>query len=200
MTTLTATASQKFACLLSESQLSDDEKYLKIECNKVFNTGSWIFSGSGWNRVHDVLAYQLRWPEPPKSVTNNQDKLLAWIIKTLVPRIMSVLQTNNAIDLDKGTALIDAELLIATHGKIFLIDVGFGVTPINELFISGSGGKLALGALSGFYQLLPDKWIAEHDALSHIAIQQAIKYDLYSSGDIKGYKSYPSGKVEAVTF
>lgn len=200
MTTLTATASPKFACLLSESQLSDDEKYLKIECNKVFNTGSWIFSGSGWNRVHDVLAYQMRWIEPPKSVVKDKDKLLAWVIKNLIPKIMSVLQTNNAIDLDKGTALIDAELLVATHGKIFLIDVGFGVTSIDELFISGSGGKLALGAMSGFKQLLSDRWADEHDVLSSIAIQQAIKFDLYSSGAIKGYKSYPSGKVEAISF
>jgi hypothetical protein len=199
MTTLTATVSDSFACLLSESQLSDDEKYLKITCDKVFQSGSWIFSGSGWNRPHDVLAFQMKWPEPSKTIVN-QNKLLPWIVKNLVPKIISVLRLNNAIDIDKGTALSDSEFLIATHGKVFLIDAGFGVTPIEDFFISGSGGKLALGALSGFKQLVPDKWQQDHDQLSKIAIEQAIKFDLYSSGVVKGYRSYPSGKVEPVDF
>lgn len=200
MTTLTATVSESFACLLSESQLSDDDKYLKITCEKVFNSGSWIFSGSGWNRPHDVLAYQFTWPEPPKSVTRSDEKLLIWIVKTLIPQISKVLQANNAIDLDKGTALLDGELLVATHGKIFLIDGGFGVTAIKDFFVSGSGGKIALGALSGFNELVPQGWDGEHDTYSRIAIEQAIKFDFYSSGEIKGYKSYPSGKVEPVAF
>lgn len=200
MTTLTATVSESFACLLSESQLSDDDKYLKMSCEKVYSSGSWIFSGSGWNRPHDVVAYQLKWPEPPKHVTTTYEKFLPWIVKNVIPKITNVLQKNHAIDIHKGTALLDAEFLIASHGKIFLIDTGFGVTPVTDYFISGSGGKLALGALSALQTIQPKKWRDEHDNLSRIAIQQAIKFDFYSSGNIKGYRSYPSGHVEAVAY
>lgn len=200
MTTLTATVSNSFACLLSESQLSDDEKYLKMSCDKVYRSGSWIFSGSGWNRPHDVVAFQLKWPEPPKNVTTTYAKFTPWIVKNLIPKITDVLRKNNAIDLDKGTALLDAEFLVASHGKIFLIDVGFGVTAVTDYFISGSGGKLALGALSALQQVSKTKWENGHDQLSKIAIEQAIKFDFYSSGAIKGYRSYPDGSVESVEF
>lgn len=200
MTTLTATVSNSFACLLSESQLSDDEKYLKMTCDKVYQSGSWIFSGSGWNRPHDVVAYQLKWPEPPKHVTTTYAKFTPWIVKHLIPKITDVLRKNNAIDLDKGTALLDAEFLIASHGKIFLIDVGFGVTAVNDYFISGSGGKLALGALSAMREIKPKDWELKHDYLSMIAIQQAIKFDFYSSGAIKGYLSYPDGTTKPVSY
>lgn len=201
MTTLTATVSEKFACLLSESQLSDDDKYLKMTCEKVFNSGSWIFSGSGWNRPHDVLAFQMTWPEPPKSATQTQDKFLPWIVRQLIPKMTKFLRQNNAIDLDKGTALLDAEFLIASHGHIFLIDSGFGVTAVKDFFISGSGGKLALGALSALQVTNKKiKWESSHDQLSKVAIEQACKFDFYSSGPIKGYKSYPSGTVEYIEF
>lgn len=200
MTTLTATVSNSFACLLSESQLSDDEKYLKMTCDKVYTSGSWIFSASGWNRPHDVVAYQLKWPEPPKNVTTTYDKFTPWIVKNLIPKMTDVLRKNNAIDLDKGTALLDSEFLIASHGKIFLIDMGFGVTPVTDYFISGSGGKLALGALGALRQIKPKEWEDGHDHLSKIAIQQAIKFDFYSSGDIKGYRSYPNGTVDTIVF
>lgn len=195
MTTLTATVSKDYACILSESQLSDDDKYLKIACQKVFNSGSWIFSGSGWNRPTDVLAFQMRWPEPPRTVIRDQIKFTAWIVKTLIPAMSLCLQKNNCLDLDKHTATVDAEFLIASHGMIFLIDAGFGVTPIDDYFVSGSGGKIALGSLSGFKQLLPDRWQIEHEAFAILAIGQAIKWDFYSSGDIKGYRSYPDGSV-----
>lgn len=201
MTTLTATVSENFACLLSESQLSDDDKYLKMTCTKVFNSGSWIFSGSGWNRPHDVLAFQMIWPEPPKSVTESKTKFLSWVVRQLIPKMTKYLKQNNAIDLDKGTALLDSEFLIASHGHIFLIDGGFGVTPVNDLFISGSGGKLALGALSALQTTNKKiKWDTAHDQLSKIAIEQACKFDFYSSGPINGFKSYPGGHVEYVEF
>jgi hypothetical protein len=201
LTTLTATVSSNFACLLSESQLSDDDKYLKMTCDKVFQSGSWIFSGSGWNRPHDVLAYQMSWPEPPRSVVTDSNRFLAWIVKQLVPKITKCLRQNNAIDVDKGTALLDAEFLIASHGHIFLIDSGFGVTPVKDFFISGSGGKLALGALSALQITnTKSKWQTNHDQLSKVAIEQAVRFDFYSSGPIRGYKSYPSGVVEYVEF
>jgi hypothetical protein len=185
-----------YACILSESQLSDDDKYLKLDCEKVFRSGSWIFSSSGWNRPSDVLAHQMKWPEPPRTVVKDQSKFTAWIVRSLVPVISLCLQKNNCLDLDKNTATVDAEFLIASHGKIFLIDSGFGVTAINDYFVSGSGGKIALGSISGFKQLLPDRWDKEHEEFSRVAIGQAVKWDFYSSGDIKGYRSYPNGKVE----
>jgi ATP-dependent protease HslVU (ClpYQ) peptidase subunit len=119
-----------------------------------------------------------------------------WIIKRVIPLVIKTLEDNKAIDFDKGTALAnDAEFLIATHGKVFLIDEGFGVTPIEDYFVSGSGGKIALGALHAQKSAMPDAWESGHVLISIEAIKAAIEFDLYSSGKIQGYKSLPNGRV-----
>jgi len=203
MTTLTATISDDFACLLSESQLSDDASYLKMQtdCKKVINSGSWIVSGSGWNRPGDILQFLMKWPTVPVKVVSDIENLQEWIVKNLVPKIASTLTTHKAIDFDKGTQLInDAEFLIATHGKVFLLDEGLGVTPITDFYVSGSGGKIALGAIDALKSTQPKRWNKEHHLMSRAGIEAAVKFDLYSSGTIRGYKSYSSGKVEAIEF
>ena len=200
MTTLTATISNQFACLLSESQLTDDSQYMKMgtECQKVFNFGSWVVSGSGWNRPGDILAYQFKWPIVPQKYSANPSLLTGWLVKNLVPKISAALIQHKAIDYDKGTAIQDAEFLIATHGQVWLLDEGFGITPIKDFYVSGSGGKIALGALSVLQEGNED-WNTQHHTYSKDAIQSAIKFDIYSGGSIQGYLSYPSGQVESIS-
>lgn len=199
MTTLTATISSQSAALLSESQLTDDSQHLAMatECQKVFNIGSWVISGSGWNRPGDILAYQMKWPVVPAKYQNPNEDLTGWIIKNLVPKISQALIQHKAIDFDKGTAIQDAEFLIATHGRVWLLDEGFGITPIKNYFVSGSGGKIALGALSALKKQLND-WDNKHHIYARWSIESAIEFDIYSSGPIRGYMSYPSGKVETL--
>jgi hypothetical protein len=169
---------------------------MPTECQKVFNVGSWVISGSGWNRPGDILAYQMKWPEVPSRVANNPDLLTGWIIKNLVSKIANALVTHKAIDYDKGTAIQDAEFLVATHGRVWLLDEGFGITPINDYFVSGSGGKIALGALSAL-KTTEEDWNDNHHLYAKRAIESAIEFDIYSSGPIRGYLSYPTGEVEA---
>jgi hypothetical protein len=203
MTTLTATISDEFACLLSESQLSDDASYLKMQtdCKKVITAGSWVISGSGWNRPGDILQFLMKWPTVPAKVSQDIEALQEWIVKNLVPKIAQVFTTHKAIDFDKGTQLInEAEFLIATHGKVFLLDEGFGITPITDFYVSGSGGKIALGAIAALKNTQPKKWKTQHHLMSKAGVEAAVQFDLYSSGKIRGYKSYPSGKVEGIEF
>ena len=197
MTTLAATIANSSACILSESQLSDDSQYIKMptECQKVFNIGSWIIAGSGWNRPGDILAYQMKWPVVPLKYQNPKEDLTGWIIKNLVPKVSQALIQHKAIDYDKGTAIQDAEFLIATHGRVWLLDEGFGITPIKNYFVSGSGGKVALGALSALKNQLGD-WDNNHHIYARWSIESAIEFDIYSSGPIRGYISHPSGRVE----
>ena len=197
MTTLTATIGKQTACILSESQLSDDSQHLKMatECKKVFNIDSWVIAGSGWNRPGDILIYQMKWPIVPVKYQNPNEDLTGWLIKNLVPKVAQALIQHRAIDLDKGTAIQDAEFLIATHGQVWLLDEGFGITPIKDFFVSGSGGKIALGALSALKNQF-DNWEENHHQYARSAIESAIEFDLYSSGPIRGYISYPSGRVE----
>lgn len=202
MTTIIATSSNRYAAILSESQLSDDHSYLRMPTNskKVVASGSWVISGSGWSRPSDIVQYIMNWPViPAKVVTGGHQDMTEWIIKRIIPKISEILEKHKAIDYDKGTAFIsEAEFLIATHGKVFLIDEGFGVTPIQDYFVSGSGGKLALGAMDALKELNPDNWEHDHLDIGIRAIKSAIKFDLYSSGTIRGYKSLPSGKVIGV--
>ena len=199
MTTIVGSTSPKYAAIVSESQLSEDFTYIKMPTTsiKVVNAGSWVISGSGWARPSDLLSYMMKWPVvPPKLVNASAQDLTVWIIRRVVPSIIKTLEANKAIDLDKGTAFAaEAEFLIATHGKVFLIDEGFGVTPIEDYFVSGSGGKIALGALHAQKSLMPDSWNDNHADMAIEAIKAAIQFDIYSSGNIKGYKSLPSGRV-----
>jgi hypothetical protein len=200
VTTLTATISDQFACLLSESQLTDDGQRVKMgtECQKVFTSGSWVFSGSGWNRPGDILAYQMKWPTVPVKYQNKPDELTGWVVKSLVPKISNLLIQHKAIDLDKGTAIQDAEFLIATHGQVWLLDEGFGITPIQDFYVSGSGGNIALGALTTL-QNIKDDWKQNHHVYGQAAIEAAIKWDIYSGGAIRGYISKKSGQVAPIT-
>jgi hypothetical protein len=196
MTTLTATLSSQFACLLSESQLSDDETYIKMpSIPKVTTQGSWVIAGSGWNRPGDILQYAFTWPIVPSQYVKRPHELTSWVIKSVIPKIGEALQKNKSMDYDKGTASLDAEFIVATHGRAFLIDSGFGVTPISDFFVSGSGGKIALGAIEALKCESPDAWDSGHDLISKKAIEAACKFDLYSSGAIRGFKSLPNGKI-----
>ena len=202
MTTIIATISDKYATILSESQLSDDHSYLRMPTKsiKVVSSGSWVISGSGWSRPSDVIQYLMHWPVmPAKVVSQGIQAMTEWIIKRIIPKMSEVLEKHKAIDYDKGTALInDAEFLIATHGKVFLIDEGFGVTPIDDFFVSGSGGKLALGAIDALRDSNAKDWNDKHLDMAVRAVRTAIKFDLYSSGAVRGYKSLPNGKVVEV--
>jgi hypothetical protein len=204
MTTLLATASKTDAIILSESQISDDYSYIRMPSDniKVVKNGNWIIAGAGWSRPHDVVQYVMKWPNVPKSVVSQgQQAMTVWIIKNVIPKLTEVLEKNKSIDLDKGTAAInDAEFLLATYGYLFTLDGGFGVTPIQDFFVAGSGGKIALGAISVQRQIDSKKWETDHGLMNKRAIEQAIAYDLYSSGTIRGYVSKRIGKVEPLTF
>ena len=164
---------------------------------KVVKNGTWVIAGSGWSRPHDVVQYVMKWPNVPLTTINQgQQAVTIWIIKNVIPKLTQVLEKHKSIDLDKGTAAInDAEFLLATYGYLFVLDGSFGVTPIQDYFVAGSGGKIALGAIAVQKELLPNLWEIEHGNMNKRAIEQAIKYDLYSSGVIRGYVSSRNGQV-----
>ena len=204
MTTLVATVSSDYALILSESQISDDYSYLRMPSDniKVVKNGNWVIAGAGWSRPHDVVQYVMKWPNVPKSVVSQGQQAIAiWIIKHVIPKLSEVLEKNKSIDLEKGTAAMnDAEFLLATHGYLFVLDGGFGITPIQDYFVAGSGGKIALGAIAVQRDLNPKKWKESHDIMNKKAIEQSIKFDLYSSGTIRGYKSFHQGGVQYVEY
>lgn len=204
MTTLVGTVSDSYAVILSESQISDDSSYLRMPSDnlKVVRNGDWVIAGSGWSRPHDLVQYLMKWQRAPiTTVRQGHQAIAIWIIRNIVPKIIQTLEKNKAIDFDKGTAqLSECEFLIAGYGYLFILDEGFGVTPIEDYFVSGSGGNIALGAIAVQKDLLPNCWQKDHQDINRRGIEQAIKFDLYSSGVIRGYRSCRSGAVEAVEF
>jgi hypothetical protein len=144
----------------------------------------------------------MKWPNVPDAIVRQgQQAITVWIIKNVIPKLTQVLEKNKSIDFDKGTAALgDAEFLLATYGYLFLLDGSFGITPIQDYFVAGSGGKIALGAIAVQKDLEPNQWETNHGDMSKRAIEQAIKYDLYSSGVIRGYISRRVGTVTPVDF
>lgn len=204
MTTLVATVSESYAVILSESQISDEYSYLRMPSDniKVVKNGDWVIAGTGWSRPHDIVQYVMKWSKVPRAVVNQgQQAITIWIVKNIIPKLIETLEKNKAIDLDKGTANIaEAEFLLAAYGYLFILDQGFGVTPIQDYFVAGSGGKIALGAIAVQREISPSKWKENHGLMSKKAIEQSIKFDLYSSGVIRGYTSKRSGLVEPIAF
>jgi ATP-dependent protease HslVU (ClpYQ) peptidase subunit len=204
MTTILGTASNKYAVILSESQISDDDSFLSMPSDniKIVKNGNWIIAGAGWSRPSDVLQYVAKWPTIPRLVVEEgQQSMTVWIIKNVIPKLVQALEKNKSIDLDKGTATIsDAEFLIATYGQLFVLDSGFGVTPIKDYFVTGSGGKIALGAISIQKEIHQDHWETEHANFNRNAIATAIRYDLYSSGVIRGFRSDITGHIFPLVF
>ena len=190
MTTIVTTVNNKSAIMLGDSGITG---YLKHpDMNKIVRQGTWLIGVCGDNRICDLLQYQVSYPKPPVSLIKKPvDEWYKWVVKTVVPKIIDAVD-HNLHKSYRGT-IGDSEALIITHGRAFYIDEGLGIGKAEPYWAVGSGSHLALGSLAT--QSENTEW-EEHYTYARQAIEMAQVYDPYTRGNISGYISHRSGKIE----
>jgi ATP-dependent protease HslVU (ClpYQ) peptidase subunit len=178
VTTLAAVQGQGWCSLGADTQASDDSGFtMEIVTGKIFHSGPVIIAGAGAVRGINIL--QFAWTAPKFSGKSTDH----YVTKTLIPAIRKVfIESGYDMKADVDTASNDNEFIIAVHGVIYAIGGDYSWERCTRgIYVSGSGGKYALGALAA---LKADKVKSPEAAESMLikAIAIAIRWDAYSGG------------------
>jgi hypothetical protein len=108
-------------------------------------------------------------------------------MKWLVTKVMPLIE-NKVKDDD-----IEAEAILVTHGKAFLISENLSVLTASPYWAIGSGAELAIGSLVDKQYLIG--WNKNHDLSALRAMEAASMHDPNTRGTVDQYRSYTNGKV-----
>ena len=149
---------------------------------KIVQQDTWLIGVAGSARVCDQLQYGIDYHKPPIDVVKS-GAWLKWLVTKVIPLIDYVVK-------DKE---MDAEALLITHGKAFLIGEDLSVITAQPYWAIGTGADLAIGSLAD-KQYKPD-WHKNHDLSALRAMESASMHDPNTRGTIDQYRSYTNGKV-----
>jgi ATP-dependent protease HslVU (ClpYQ) peptidase subunit len=180
MTTIITTTGNNFATLTADQGITSD--LIHPDMPKIVQQDTWLIGVAGSARVCDQLQYAIEYPKPPVEVVKSGE-WMKWIVTKVIPLIDYVVK-------DKE---MDAEAILITHGKAFLVGEDLSVLTANPYWAIGSGANLALGSLAD-KQYKPD-WHKNHDLSSLRAIEAASMFDPHTRGTLDQYRSYTNGKV-----
>jgi hypothetical protein len=182
MTTIITTTGNNFCTITADQGITSD--LIHPDMTKIIQQDTWLIGVAGNARVCDQLQYSIEYPKPPVEVVKSGD-WLKWLVTKVIPLIDDTIKDTE----------IDAEALLVTHGKAFLIGENLSVLTAAPYWAIGTGADLALGSLAD-KPYLPD-WNKNHDLSALRAIECASMHDPNTRGTIDQYRSLPSGKVIA---
>ena len=180
MTTIITTTGNNFATLTADQGITSN--LIHPDMHKIVQQDTWLIGVAGSARVCDQLQYSIEYPKPPAEVVKSGE----WM-KWLVTKVISL------IDYVVKDKEMDAECLLITHGKAFLIGEDLSVLTAAPYWAIGSGADLALGSLAD-KQYKPD-WNKNHDLSALRSMECASMHDPNTRGTINQFKSYANGKI-----
>ena len=182
MTTIITTTGNNFCTITADQGITSD--LIHPDMTKIIQQDTWLIGVAGNARVCDQLQYSIEYPKPPVEVVKSGD-WLKWLVTKVIPLIDDTIKDTE----------MEAEALLVTHGKAFLIGENLSVLTAAPYWAIGSGADLALGSLAD-KQYLPD-WNKNHDLSALRAMECASMHDPNTRGTIDQYRSLPNGKVIA---
>ena len=180
MTTIITTTGNNFCTLTADQGITSD--LIHPDMPKIVQQDTWLIGVAGSARVCDQLQYGIDYPKPPLDVVKS-GAWLKWLVTKVIPLIDYVVK-------DKE---MEAEALLITHGKAFLIGEDLSVITAQPYWAIGTGADLAIGSLAD-KQYKPD-WHKNHDLSALRAMESASMHDPNTRGTIDQYRSYTNGKV-----
>ena len=180
MTTIITTTGNNFCTITADQGITSD--LIHPDMPKIVQQDTWLIGVAGSARVCDKLQYGIDYPKPPIDVVKS-GVWLKWLVTKVIPLIDYVVK-------DKE---MDAEALLITHGKAFLIGEDLSVITAQPYWAIGTGADLAIGSLAD-KQYKPD-WHKNHDLSALRAMESASMHDPNTRGTIDQYRSYTNGKV-----
>jgi ATP-dependent protease HslVU (ClpYQ) peptidase subunit len=142
---------------------------------KIVKNGAFLIAGAGSVRGCNILQHGWTPPKP-------RGDLDRFMTKSFIPSMRKAfLDAGYDMKQDSSNALHDSEFLVIVHGIIYPIFEDYSWERSRDpLYVSGSGGAYALGALKT--QNIDDEWLARQ-AIEK-AINIAIECDTSSGGSI----------------
>jgi ATP-dependent protease HslVU (ClpYQ) peptidase subunit len=182
MTTIVTTSGNNTTTLVADRGITSD--LVHPDMPKIVQQDTWLIGVAGNARVCDQLQYLIEYPKPPAELLKrDQQDWFGWMVTKVVPLIADVVKDTE----------MDAECLLVTHGKSFLVSENFSVLSARPYWAIGSGAELALGVLA-HSQYNPD-WYKNHDLSARHALQVASMHDPNTRGSIDVWNSHHTGKV-----
>jgi len=180
MTTIITTSGNNFCTLTADQGITSDVIHPNMK--KIVQQDTWLIGVAGSARVCDQLQYGIDYPKPPIDVVKS-GAWLKWLITKVIPLIDHVVKEKE----------MDAEAILVTHGKAFLISENLSVLTAQPYWAIGTGAELALGSLSDKQYLAG--WNKNHDLSALRAMEAASMHDPNTRGSLDQYKSYANGKI-----
>lgn len=184
MTTLAAVQGDGWCVIGADTLASDDDGFSSdMLTSKVFKNGVALIAGAGSVRGLNILEFG--WTAPAFGQSKSIEHYLT---RTFIPSMRSCfIEAGYDMKSDKDVAEQDNDLIVAIKGQLFSIAGDYSWDRCARgLFMAGSGGKYALGALA---VLGADKSKTIEQAEAHIrkAITHAIRWDVFSGGRVETF-------------
>jgi ATP-dependent protease HslVU (ClpYQ) peptidase subunit len=146
MTTLVAIQGDGWTVLGCDSRISDDDgRFAVSKTPKIVENNGILIAGCGSSRASNVLHHGYVQPKP----TPRED-LDKFISQKFIPAMRKSF-VDAGIDMkeDGDVAQIDGGFLISVKGQVFSVSEDYSWdTDVRNLYVMGSGGDIALGALA----------------------------------------------------
>lgn len=180
MTTLAAIQGDGWCCIGADSQASDESGFMmQIVTGKTFKSGPTLIAGSGAVRGINIL--QFGWTAPHyKGRTPDH-----YITQSFIPSMrQAFMKAGYDMKDDGDIAQNDNNFIVAVRGNLYAIAEDYSWEKCKRgLYVAGSGGKYALGAL-GALEADSVKTMEQAEKLLRKAISVAIRWDAFSGGEI----------------
>ena len=180
MTTLVGIQGDGWTVIGADSQASDDSGFtMEIVTGKIFKNGPAIIAGAGSVRGINLLQYG--WKAPAIGTASPE----VYMTKSFIPSMRAYfIESGYDIKQDSEAAENDNEFLVSIKGILYNVADDYSWERCSRrLFIGGSGGKYALGALA-VLEAQKSKTPEAAEKFIRKAIAVAIQYDAFSGGKI----------------
>ena len=181
MTTLVAIQGDGWSVLGCDSRISDEDGRFQISKGpKIVDNNGILIGSCGSSRTANILHYGYKQPKP-----NAKESLNSFISSKFIPTMRKYF-VEAGIDMkeDGEVAENDGGILISIRGEIYAIQNDYSWdTDIRNVYVMGSGGDIALGALAAM-GVARIKTMQQAENIIRKAIAIAIEYDMYCSKPI----------------
>jgi len=184
MTTLVGVQGNGWCVLGSDSRASlESGKLIDAATPKIVNNNGILIAAAGSSRGSNLVHYGWK-PARPRANQNLDE----WMTVQFIPQ-MRILFVDSGYDMKEEGEMAghDSEFIIAVNGIIYVIFEDYSwERELRKFYVAGSGGDYALGALEAM-NFSNVNTPAPAEKIVKKAIDIAIKYDVYSGGEVKTF-------------
>lgn len=182
MTTLAAFQGDGWAILGADSRATDEGgRVFDLSTPKIVKNGGYLIAVAGASRGGNLAQFGWNPPKPPLS--SNLETLDKFMTRKLIPSLRQFFISEGFDAKDDGAAAFqDSAFIIAVNGVLYPIAEDYSWDrDRRNVYIAGSGGDVALGAMLGLGILNCQDEPEKAEKIIKKAITIATQWDAYSS-------------------